>query len=269
MQLSDDIVGDADGPLGRKRDGAFTDGPSISGILQALLGHSAPAVGGGVAMVPLGPQHAPGGSGGASAVVLPIQLPLLGLGSKMYPSLTARLVAPVSTLPPPPPPATAGAVATDAGAGSSAAPGTLAVLCAWYAAGSAEIAAEGAVLAEALVEVGKLCGVSYAAFEALCHALMVGDRKASKGLDLWLEELRYRRTARAALCVKQRYLHAMAALFDRYRRLEQTRSEVLAGAWEPLSLSLLVRALRRELINACLQTRLKSTARLSAACLSA
>jgi len=88
---------------------------------------------------------------------------------------------------------------------------------------------EGAALADSLVEVGLLCGTHYAGFEALCHALMVGDRKASKGQDLWIEELHYRRASRAALCVKSRYLSAMASLFDRYRHLEQTRSEVLAG----------------------------------------
>ena len=229
FQISDDIVGDADGPLGRKRDGTFTDGPSVGGILQALLGHATAAHvgspgGGGVISVPLplGPPAAPGGVGS----VLPIQLPVFGLGSKAYPTLTARLSPPVSVLPLP--------LAEGSGGGGDATvastPSTLAALCAWYAAGSAEITAEGAVLAESLVEVSALCGASYAAFEALCHALMVGDRKTSKGRDLWIEELHYRRTARAALCVKNRYLVAMASLFDRYRRLEQTRSEVLAGA---------------------------------------
>lgn len=231
MQISDDIIGDADGPLGRKRDGAFTDGPSVAGILQALLGHATAAhVGGGfggVAMVPLGPQPGSGGapaSGAATASVLPVQLPLFGLGSRAYPTLTPRFPTPVSALPPPPP--EGGDAAAAAAQGT---PSTIASFCAWYAAGSAEIAAEGSALAESLVEVGTLCGAAYASFEALCHALMVGDKKASKGHDLWTEELRYRRAARAALCVKHRYLQAMASLFDRYRRLEQARSEVLAG----------------------------------------
>lgn len=184
----------------------------------------------------------------------------MGLGSKAYPVLTGRLSTPVSALP----------VARPGEGGDAASanvPATLAALCAWYAAGSAEIAAEGAALADSLVEVGLLCGTHYAGFEALCHALMVGDRKASKGQDLWIEELHYRRASRAALCVKSRYLSAMASLFDRYRHLEQTRSEVLAGV------ALLGRRLARASMHwplpSAVQTLPRSTRQRSAACLSA
>lgn len=60
--------------------------------------------------------------------------------------------------------------------------------------------------------------------------MCAGDKLKTKGKDLWLAELKYRRVMRGLLAIKQRYLNCMAQLFERYRRAESHRCEAVAAA---------------------------------------
>ena len=109
------------------------------------------------------------------------------------------------------------------------APRTLADLCAWYDTVGNEILREGNALTDMLLAVGTAAGEAYTSFETACHGLITGS-KLFKGRDLWADELRYRRACRILLAAKARYLHGMAGLFERYRRVEGARGEALALA---------------------------------------
>jgi hypothetical protein len=163
-QVSEDIVGDTDGPLGKRRDGSFVDGPSVSGIIQGLLGHPG-GFGHGGGLVSLGGST----STAASTASLPLQLPIMGIGSKSFPTLTPRFA-------PKPGHNGAGPAVAGGDSGSEAPPNptTIVTLCAWYAVASEQIASEGATLAASLTEVAELCAESYKSFEGLCHAFMIG-----------------------------------------------------------------------------------------------
>ncbi len=113
---------------------------------QALLGHpggfSSSTFGGGI--VALGAT-----SGGAATASLPLQLPIMGLGSKSYPVLTPRFAHKHSHN------LSAGGVPDGSfeRGDSPPNPTTIVSLCAWYASASADISAEGAILAGSLTEV--------------------------------------------------------------------------------------------------------------------
>jgi len=98
-----------------------------------------------------------------------------------------------------------------------------------------EIVKEGDVLASTLAEANVIAEKAFDDFEDLTHAFMTGDAKRMKGGDLWLSELRYRRVMRGLLSVKARYLAVMASLFEKYRKMEAHRTEVLSTALDSFS----------------------------------
>ena len=98
-----------------------------------------------------------------------------------------------------------------------------------------EIMKEGDVLASTLAEANGIAEKAFDDFEDLTHAFMTGDVKRMKGGDLWLSELRYRRVLRGLLSVKARYLAVMASLFEKYRKMEAHRTEVLSTALDSFS----------------------------------
>ena len=98
-----------------------------------------------------------------------------------------------------------------------------------------EIVKEGDVLASTLAEANVIAEKSFEDFEDLTHAFMTGDIKKIKGADLWLSELRYRRVMRGLLSVKARYLAVMANLFEKFRKMEAHRTEVLSTALDSFS----------------------------------
>ena len=86
-----------------------------------------------------------------------------------------------------------------------------------------------------MTEVQGCCERAYGELEALISAHLSGDPKriaGVKGKCAWLAELKYRRACRALLGVKARYLATMAALFERFRGVEQARSEALGGVMD-------------------------------------
>jgi hypothetical protein len=128
---------------------------------------------------------------------------------------------------------------------SAAAPaGGLAGLTVWYAGALGELREAGGALNAQLVEASGAAEKAFADFSEVIGAHMSGDPRRIervRGRCAWLAELRYRRAARALLAVKARYLAAMAALFDRFRRVELARGEAV-GALADAYAALLVRA---------------------------
>lgn len=117
------------------------------------------------------------------------------------------------------------------------APPELVGMTTWYAATTNDIKRAGTALGEALAEVSQATGEAYAEVDALIQAYVAGDKKA-KGKDLWLAELKYRRLCRCLLAIKARYLAGMAALFERYRRIEASRSDAISAAIDVLAQAL-------------------------------
>ena len=121
---------------------------------------------------------------------------------------------------------------------SSAPPGDMASLTAWYSACASDLKDKGSALGAQLTEAQGQCEKAYAELDGLCSAHLSGDprRVASvKGRCLWAAELRYRRACRALLGVKSRYLAHMAALFEKFRGVEAARSEAMGACLEAYS----------------------------------
>jgi trimeric autotransporter adhesin len=106
----------------------------------------------------------------------------------------------------------------------------LAGVTAYFEAVAADLRREGNALATSLAEASTLAEGAFGEFEGLTHAFMTGDVKRTKGKDLWIAELKYRRVLRGLLAVKQAYLNGMAGVYERYRRAESLRSEATARA---------------------------------------
>lgn len=123
----------------------------------------------------------------------------------------------------------------------------------WYEKSIYALKADGNKLDSMFKESSKHVQEAYEAFAGVTHAHMVGGSNAvyyrspyassnvsnavPSGNDQWLAELRYRRSSRALLALKTKYLSSMAVLFERYRQLEQIRTDVLAPALERFSTS--------------------------------
>jgi uncharacterized membrane protein YgcG len=114
-------------------------------------------------------------------------------------------------------------------------PRDLSGLASWCDALMNEIIKEGDVLASTLAEANVMAEKAFDDFETLTHAFMTGDVKKTKGGDLWLSELRYRRVMRGLLSVKARYLAVMALLFEKFRKMEAHRSEIFSTALDSFS----------------------------------
>lgn len=136
-------------------------------------------------------------------------------------------------------------------AGAASPPGDCAGLAAWYAAAAADLKERGSASGAALTEVQGCCERAYGELEALISAHLSGDPKriaGVKGKCAWAAELKYRRACRALLGVKARYLATMAALFERFRGVEQARSEALGGVMDAYS-ALIQRSFEKVRLN--------------------
>jgi hypothetical protein len=106
----------------------------------------------------------------------------------------------------------------------------------WYKACAEDMVKAGTKLSESLADVSTQVYEAYENLELHVTALLTGNAKSKfKGKDLWLSELRFRRTCRALLAVKQHFMSTMALLYERYRLMETGRTEVVANSLEKYS----------------------------------